>query len=169
MNDAETPPTPRQVAEAVLLDPGRRSKLLGFAASRFGIDRTDAEDLLQETALVLLRQRGYVRHPDGFVFIAFRARCARFLEARRRRLELYRAGTPQDEAIPHPWGPARIDREIALREALNGISSSCRRLLSAHYVEGQSLNEAARGLTLSYSVVSKRISRCLERLRAWLN
>lgn len=169
MNDAETPPTPRQVAEAVLLDPGRRSKLLGFAASRFGIGRTDAEDLLQETALGLLRQRGYVRHPDGFIFTAFRARCARFMEARRRRLEVLRTRMPQDEAIPHPSGPGRMDREIALREALNGISSSCRRLLSAYYVEGRSLNEASEGMTLSYSVVSRRISRCLERLRACLN
>lgn len=169
MRDAETPPTPRQIAEGVLLDPGRRSRLIGFAASRFGIERTDAEDLLQEMALELLRQRGYVRHPDGFVFAAFRARCARFMETRRRRLERLRSRMPQDEAIPDPRGPERMDRDVALREALNGISSSCRRLLCAYYIEGQSLNETAEGLTLSYSVVSRRISRCLERLRACLN
>lgn len=169
MNDAEAPPTPRQVAEAVLFDMANRSKLLGFAASRFGIERVDAEDLLQETALGLLRHRGSVLHPDGFVFAAFRTRCARFAEARRLHRRRLRAQISEDDEIPHPSGPERTDRGVALREALNGISSSCRRLLCAYYIEGQSLNETAEELTLPCAVVSRRVSRCLERLRACLN
>jgi RNA polymerase sigma factor (sigma-70 family) len=169
MSDADPPPTPREVAEAVLFDPRQRSKLLRYAGTRFGIETADAEDLLQETALGLLRQRGSVRNPDGFAFATFRARCTRFVESRRLRRERLRPQTEEDESIPHEAVPEKIDRQVALREALNGISSSCRRLLSAYYIEGQSLNEAAQGLTLPYAIVSRRINRCLERLRACLN
>lgn len=167
MTDA--PRTPGQVAEAVLRDADQRSRLIHYAGSRFGIPIVDAEDLLQETALGLLRQRGYVRDPAGFVFAAFRSRCAVFAQVRRRSRERFRPGEEADGSIPSPIGTDRIDRRIALREALRGVSSACRRLLCAYYMEGLTLNEAAEGMTLTYGVVSRRISRCLERLRACLN
>lgn len=75
---ADAPPTPRQVAEAVLLDENQRRRLFAYAGSRFGISREDSEDILQDTALELLRCRSSVRSPEGFVFAIFRARCARF-------------------------------------------------------------------------------------------
>jgi RNA polymerase sigma factor (sigma-70 family) len=169
MSDAEAPPTPRQVAEAVLFDARQRSKLVSYASARFGIGVADAEDLLQDTALELLRQRGYVRSPDGFVFAAFRARCGRFAETRRRRGETFSQGLDGFDALPNAAGAESVDRRLSLQEALNVISSACRRLLSAHYIEGQSLNETAETLTSTYSVVSRRINRCLQRLRACLN
>jgi DNA-directed RNA polymerase specialized sigma24 family protein len=64
--------------------------------------------------------------------------------------------------------PESIDRQLALRQALSEISSSCQRLLAAYYVEGQTLREAARTVSLQYSSVAKTISRCLKRLRAYL-
>jgi hypothetical protein len=48
-----------------------------------------------------------------------------------------------------------------LREALNEISSKCRRLIHAYYLEGQSLKEAARTVELADSSVARTISRCL--------
>jgi RNA polymerase sigma factor (sigma-70 family) len=162
-------PNARQVAEAVLLDPQQRSRLLGFAWTRFGIAGADAEDLLQDTAVELLRQRGYVRNPDGFAFAVFRARCGHFLDARRRRRELFGEWSGDTEPAAAGAEGETTERRVALREALNGISSTCRRLIAAYYFEGRSLNEAARTLTLTYDVVSRRISRCLQRLRACLN
>jgi RNA polymerase sigma factor (sigma-70 family) len=167
MSDREAPRTPGEVAESVLFDANRRSKLVGYAGSRFGIQEADAEDLLQDTALALLRQRGAVRNPDGYVFAAFRASCARFARARRGRAEHFAEGPADEAAGAAP--SADPDRRLALQEALHGISSSCRRLLSAYYVEGLTLTEAAHGFTLAYAVVSRRISRCLQRLRACLN
>lgn len=154
----------------MLLDGQQRGKLLGYAQSRFGIALEDAEDLLQDTALKLLRQRRYVEtSPHGFVFAVFQARCRRFQWTHRRRSEVFAEVTKQSEAIPHPVGPERIDRRLALRQALCGISSSCRRLLSAYYVEGQSLREAAESMAVAYSGVWKTINRCLRRLRECLN
>jgi DNA-directed RNA polymerase specialized sigma24 family protein len=48
---------------------------------------------------------------------------------------------------------------------LDEISASCRRLLAAYYIEGRSLREAARVVSLQYSSVAKTISRCLKKLR----
>lgn len=166
MMESSAPPTTRQVAEAVLLDQGRRTGLFNYACRRFGIAVEDAEDLLQETAIALLRQRNYVRDPDRFVSAVFRNRCIRFVESRRVRREVF-----SEAALLDAMGvetPEQIDRRLALRKAFEEISSPCRRLLCAYYVEGQSLREAARRLSLAYSSVAKTISRCLRKLRACL-
>ena len=160
----EAPPTTRQIAVAVLADPGQRSRLLGYARDRFGIGSEDAQDLLQDTALELLCQHSHIESPQGFVFALFRSRCCRFVEGRRRGLEVFVA-RPACEASPAPGGAGDLDRRLALREALNGISSSCRRLLAAYYVEGQTLTETARVMELASSGVFKTINRCLQRLR----
>lgn len=163
---AEAPPTTGQIAEAVLLDPERRRKLFTYASSRFGIDKDDAEDLLQETALELLRYRSLVRSPEGFVFTVFRTRCTRFSGARR---VSHRALSEGSDLASAPQAePEIIDRQLALREAFSELSASCRRILSAYYVEGQSLREAAQTMSLAYSSVGKTLSRCLRKLRECL-
>jgi RNA polymerase sigma factor (sigma-70 family) len=160
---ADAPPPTRQIAEAILQDRSRRNRLFAYARSRFGIGTDDSEDLLQETAFEILRHRGYVRSPDGFIFAVFRGRCARFARAARIRREVFGYG-PGDADASSSF-PEWIDRQVALREALCEVSSSCRRLLSAYYIEGQSLREAARVVSLQYSSVAKTISRCLKKLR----
>lgn len=166
---AQTPPTTRQLAESVLLDAPQRAKLLAYAGSRFGIGAADAEDLLQDTLLELLRKRVHVRNPEGFIFTMFRACCVRHLEASRLIREVFSQEAAPPEALPHPTGTERMDRRIALRQALGGISSACRRLLCAFYIEGRSLREAADTLDATQFGVSKTINRCLRRLRQCLN
>ncbi len=164
---AETNQTSREVAEAFLLDSAHRGKLLAFARGRFGIDSQDAEDLLQDTALELLRHTSVVQSPEGFVFAVFRSRCVRFVTSHRKRGEA--PHDPSEDAIPAGENAGGMEARIALREALGEISSACRRILSAYYIEGQSLNEAARSMDLAFSGVFKTINRCLKRLRACLN
>jgi RNA polymerase sigma factor (sigma-70 family) len=164
----EAPQTTRQVVETVLLDPQERRKLVGFARGRYGIQFQDAEDLLQETALDLLRQRQYVHSPRGFVFAVFDRRCSHFIRDRRVREKVLESSAESREPVSDP-GPARLDCRLAIRHALGGISSTCRKLLAAHYVQGQSLRETAATMTLAHSGVSTAISRCLRRLRACLS
>ena len=166
---AQTPPTAPQLAEDVLLDASQRRRLLAYARSRFGIAAADAEDLLQDTLLELLRQRVHVRSPEGFVFTVFRLCCSRYLAARRERREVFDPEIAPSEAIPSPSGAEKMDRRVTLRQALGRISSTCRRLLCAFYIEGRSLRETADTLSLAQSGVSKTINRCLRRLRACLN
>lgn len=140
--------------------------MLAYAASRFGIPASDGADLLQETALELLRQRNYVRKPSGFVFTVFRARCARFLKRRRTRPEIQLPETMDRPELA--WGSEQINRRVALRQALGSLSSACRRLIAAYYGEQQSLAETARRLSLAPSSVPKSLSRCLRKLRECL-
>jgi RNA polymerase sigma factor (sigma-70 family) len=167
--ELETPSLARSVVETVLLDPKERSKLIGYARVRFGIGRDSAEDLLQETALELLRQRSLVRSPKGFVFTIFHARCSRFL---RRKVADRQMFTPSEsEAAPKtPTLPAgqTIDSRLALQEAMEEISPGCRKLLLAYYIEGRSLREAASATARAYSGVWKTIDRCLKKLRQCL-
>ncbi len=165
--EAQVDPTSREVAEAFLDDAAQKRKLLAFARGRFGIGSQDSEDLIQDTALELLRHSGTVHSPEGLVFAVFRARCVRFVSSHRRRGEVLRE--PFEEERPAGENPVGIEVRIALREALSEISSSCRRILSAYYIEGQSLNEAAHSMALASSGVFKTITRCLKRLRACLN
>ncbi|MEO8430973.1 MAG: sigma-70 family RNA polymerase sigma factor [Acidobacteriota bacterium] len=167
--EANSPPAAWRAVEGVLLDPAERRKLVSYARSRFGIAAEDAEDLLQETALESLRQRCYVESPPGFVFAMFRARCCRFLDAGRRQGEVFATGPGRFDEVPIPEDPNRLDRQLALREALTEISSSCRRLLAAYYVEGRTLRDASHSVALAASGVSKTLNRCLKRLRRCLN
>ena len=164
----EAPQTTRQVVETVLLDPQERRRLMAFAWSRYSITSGDAEDLLQETALDLLRQRQYVHSPQGYLFTVFRARCIRFLRTR-----MPKATVEVTEAIADPASGARAqeksDQNIAIRQAMCRISSMCRKLLAARYIHGESLKKAADGTTFALSGVGTTINRCLKRLRECLN
>jgi RNA polymerase sigma factor (sigma-70 family) len=164
---ADAPSTPGQIAEAVLLDDEQRHRLFAYAASRFGIGREDSEDLLQDTMLELLRSRTLVRSPEGFVFAVFRTRCARFLA--KRAASRSRTVSADSACLSVEGVDSQVDSQVALHEALKEVSSSCRQLLCAYYVEGRSLREAASALSLAYSSVSKTISRCLKRLRKCLS
>jgi RNA polymerase sigma factor (sigma-70 family) len=165
---AEAPPTSTtQVAEAILLDSGRRRQLFNYACARFGIGAADAEDLLQETVLELLRCQNCIKSPEGFVFAVFRARCTRFIATRVAANRVFSSQDASSVEIPVK-ASVEVDEQVALREALGTISSACRRLLRAYYVEGQSLREAASTVSLAYSSVAKTISRCLRRLRQCL-
>jgi RNA polymerase sigma factor (sigma-70 family) len=147
------------------MDPASRTRLLGYAMKRFEMREEDAEDLLQETAVDLLRQRIHVRKPNGFVFSAFHLRCCRFIEIQKSRRQLLEKewSPPQDSAQPE-----KIEHRVALKQAMQTISVPCRRILRAYYVEGLSLQETARAIAAAYGGVWTRIDRCLRRLRQCL-
>jgi RNA polymerase sigma factor (sigma-70 family) len=162
--EAESPLTTGQIAEAVLLDTARRRKLFRYASVQFQINEADAEDLLQETALELLRYQSYVRSPEGFVFTVFRTRCVRFTGARQTKCT-QSPDSPEAVAEVCETKAGGFEEQLALREALAEISSKCRQLIHAYYLEGQSLKEAARTVSLADSSVARTISRCLRKLR----
>jgi len=100
--------TSHEVAQAVVLDGEQRSKLIAYARARFGLAPEDAEDLLQETALELLRQHTIVHNPLGFTFRVFHRRCCRFIRRRQADRQVFvsverPAETACDVAAPR-WG-----------------------------------------------------------------
>jgi RNA polymerase sigma factor (sigma-70 family) len=165
----EAPQTTRQVVETVLLDPHERHKLAAFAYVRFGIGKQDSEDLLQDTALELLRQRHYVHSPQGYLFTVFRMRCVRFFRDRKASGVTVEIKETMLDPASHPAELEKSDKTLAVRQALCRISSVCRKLLASHYMEGKSLRETANSMTRASSGVGNTISRCLKSLRACLN
>lgn len=161
--------TSRQVAEAVLVDDRQRNKLRAYARERFSIPAQDAEDLLQDTAVELLRQKLQVQNPEGFLFAVFRARCCRYVERDRKAHAVFEEHADGCSHVPAPEGGERIDRRVAVREALGGISDSCRRLLRSYYAEGKSLVETAREMARAASGIGKTFNRCLRYLRRCLS
>jgi RNA polymerase sigma factor (sigma-70 family) len=168
MESEVSSPTSREIAEAVLQDGEQRSRLVAYARSRFGIDSDDAQDLLQETALELLRHRTIVRSPHGFTFKVFHTRCCRFLQARQANRRVFSSTQEPVETACDTSTLETADRKLELREVLETISSSCRKILLAYYVEGRSLRETAQAMPLAHSGVWNTINRCLRRLRACL-
>lgn len=165
LSEADSARTSREVVEAVFMDPASKTRLFGYALNRFGIPQDDAEDLLQETAVELLRQRVQVRSPAGFVFSVFHLRCCRFVEIQRARGRLIDQA-PCPAEVPGPPGTTdRMEHRVAVRQAMRTISVPCRKILRAYYVEGLSLQETASAIALAYSGVWKTINRCLRRLR----
>jgi RNA polymerase sigma factor (sigma-70 family) len=167
--ELEKPSLARSVVETVLLDPQERSRLIGYARLRFGIDRDNAEDLLQETALEVLRQRALVRSPKGFVFTVFQARCLRLLRRHIADRRLFSPSEPETSpGVSDPAAGETIDSRLSLQKALEEISPGCRKLLFAYYFEGRSLREAADATARAYSGVWRTIDRCLKKLRQCL-
>jgi RNA polymerase sigma factor (sigma-70 family) len=168
MESEASPLTSREVAQAVVLDGEQRSKLVAYALSHFGIESDDAQDLLQETALELLRQRIVVRSPRGFTFRLFHRRCCRFIRLRQADRQVF---APVDDPVETACDFApleKADRQLTLRRVLETISASCRRVLLAYYVEGRSLKETAQAIPTPYTGVWNTINRCLRRIRACL-
>lgn len=165
---SSAPATARDVAEEILTNDATRRSLVAYAYTRYSIGADDAGDILQETVLELLRYRTYIHSPKGFVFTVFQGRCRRFIGGIVASRRVFESSSADVEAHADPLGADEFDQQVALRQALRLISSNCVRLLSAYYVEGVDLKEAAERLELASSSASKTLSRCLKKLRECL-
>lgn len=166
MEESSSPRTTWQVVEDLLADPATRTKLSTFARSCYGIEAPEAEDLLQDTAVELLHHEANVRKPEGYVFTVFKVKCLLHISRRAAARALF-AGEDQSDRAGE--SADETERLLALKEAFSGISSRCRRLIYAYYLEGRSLKETAYDLSLSPASVFKLVSRCLGRLRRCLS
>lgn len=147
------------VTEQLLKNTQLRRRYLRYALSRFHINSIDAEDVIQETALALLRCRRDVTSPAGLAFTVFRAQCVRFTACR---LTVQRRPVPSTTSSD---ALAATDNRIALREAMVSLSPRCRAVLHAYYFDGKSLRETARFASLADSSAATTIGRCLDCLR----
>lgn len=146
----------------MLLNPREVARLTRLALLQFGIDADDAQDLLQQTALDVVREQASIRHPWAYVTRVFYRQCCQHVRrAVLSRSRLAKGGFP-DVAAPEGLAPEDL---IALRQALGRISPACRGLLRAHYMEGKDFGEAAREFGFSEKQAWKRFNACLRKLR----
>jgi RNA polymerase sigma factor (sigma-70 family) len=148
-----------EVAEQLLLDPREIRRL---ADLQFGIGRDDAQDLLQEAALDIIREKKSIKNPRGYVTRVFYMQCCQYVRrAVRRRSRFVERELPD---VAPPEGLSAVDI-VALRQALGRISPGCRGLLMAHYMEGKGFGEAASEFGFSEKQAWKRFNACLRKLR----
>jgi len=166
-NDVTPSPTRSglDVAEETLLDPRELARLTRLARLQFGIGADDALDLLQETALDVVREQAGIRHPRAYVTRVFYMQCCQYVRRAVRSRSRLPGGALPDVAAPE--GLAAEDL-LALRQALGRISPGCRGLLMAHYMEGKGFAEAAREFGFSEKQAWKRFNACLKKLRSSL-
>lgn len=168
--DAAEPRTGVEVAEGLATDAEQRRRLVSYARSRFGIGEEEAEDLLQDTLLELMRTEGLIHRPDGFAFRVFHTRCCNHL----RRVVNARVGSEAAARAgalgPRPDAAESADADVFLRQGLSRVSATCRTVLTAYYVEGRSLKETARALSLSVTTTSvfRLVNTCLKKLRQYM-
>jgi RNA polymerase sigma factor (sigma-70 family) len=151
-----------EVAEQLLLDRREIARLMRLARLQFGIGSDDAQDLLQETALDVVREQAGIRHPRAYVTRVFYMQCCQYVRRAVRRRAHERRFTALDVAAP---AALPTDERLALEEALRRISPGCRGLLMAHYMEGKGFGEAAIQFGFSEKQAWKRFNACLRKLR----
>ena len=160
--EIRAPKSGLDVAEDLLRDRRELARLMRMARLQFGIGADDAQDILQETALDVVRERAGIRHPRAYVTRVFYMQCCQYV----RRAVRSRARASEGNALAAAGieGPAAEDL-LAVRQALERISPGCRGLLMAHYMEGKGFGEAAVEFGFSEKQASKRFDACLRKLR----
>ena len=131
----------------------------------FRIPEQDADDLVQQSLMVLLYKRPQVRDPERWFLGVLRNHCRRYWQGRRQALY-----TAVDDAVlerlaapVHP-DQDRSDLRRDLNTALGGVPARCRRLLRLRYEQGYRPVEAARRLGYQASSAYKVLQRCVASL-----
>lgn len=147
-----------------------RSPVLYFILRRVR-DRSAAEELAQETLLILIQamRENRVREEDKLGAYIFGI--AKNLIFKRYRLQSREteALDPDSEAagwVNHPEAELFLDEERKqVRRALDQLSDQDREILHHSFGENEGLEEVASRLGIPYASARKRKSRALERLR----
>jgi RNA polymerase sigma factor (sigma-70 family) len=162
-DDDGKPPGPKEGEIEALLR--RTWAKLQRILSHFGIPREDAEDLIQEVMVQLLRKWSTITNPDGWLPGALRNECRMYWRGRSRRRTV-----AVDEAILDliaGAGDSDPERRVMCRGVWRWVEElphNCRELLKMRY--GLELNdrEVAKGTGYKPGSVDKVTRRCIGQL-----
>lgn len=148
----------------------RARRIAGWYLHRQGIPEEDAEDLIQQTLLVLMLKHREVRNPDAWVIGTLRNKCRRYWRLRREApvggLEFE---TLESASPPLPPDQERADLRRDLEAALARLPERCRTVLRYRYGLGFRASEIADLLEWPAANVRKTASRCLRTLQRELS
>jgi RNA polymerase sigma factor (sigma-70 family) len=126
----------------------------------------DAEDLLQETFLELLRKWDSVRHKDSWLVGTLRFKCSNYWRNRRAApVEAFDLPDLDGMAPPRPPDQERAAILHDLRRLVGGLEDRDRAVLYLRFGLGLSTAEVALRLGYRSSSIGKLTGRCLARLR----
>jgi RNA polymerase sigma factor (sigma-70 family) len=155
--------------EALIL---RYKKLMCSIPARYGFDRAECEDLVQNVWLALL---------DGLHTLRDRTKVYSWLITTTNRkcmaLASEKQQHPVETEIEEPWDPARTqeqrmlwtEKQQMLRQVLERWPDPCSLLIRTLYFEEGDYQEAAKRLGVAPEGIGSRRARCLDRLRQMLS
>lgn len=134
---------------------------------RYRIPTQDAEDLLQETFLILVSKWECIRSPEAWLVATLRNRCIIYWRRRRARIyDLMDDAMLEVLAQAEAEAPAQEQAELRsdLGAALDRLAPHHRRLLLLRYAYGCTSQEVGDRLGYGAGSVRKMTQRCLDRL-----
>jgi RNA polymerase sigma factor (sigma-70 family) len=159
-------PVPSELAELSLEDLlARVEPRLKRVLSRYRIPAQDAEDLLQETFLIMVSKAGTIRNPDAWLLATLANRCIIYWRKHRSRLWDLVDSTIL-ELLSEGEAPAQeaADLRFDLDTLLSHLPDRCRSVLRLRYGLGCSTAEAAERMGYCKSSIRKVTRRCLAAL-----
>jgi RNA polymerase sigma-70 factor (ECF subfamily) len=132
---------------------------------RYKIPAQDAEDLLQETFLIMVSKSGSIRNPDAWLLATLSNRCVIYWRRHRSRLwDL--VDTTILELLAEAEAPTQelSDLRADLDALLAQLPDRCRSVLRLRYGLGCSTAEAAERMGYCTSSIRKVTRRCLAAL-----
>ena len=138
---------------------------LGRVLFHFRIPPEDAEDLLQETFLILISKWDSVRAPEAWLAATLRNRCIIYWRKRRSQV-CESVDLALLDLLAQPEAPRQSAALLRhdLERVLGQLPKRCRALLRLRYGLGYKPAEVAAALGYQPSSVRKVTSRCLSRL-----
>lgn len=130
-------------------------------AYQYTRDRFDAEDILQEVFLQLLKTRPSLTDGDGVKAWLIRV-------AINKSKDFLRAGKRRQTVVRESARSAQPNRSDEVFEALSRLCERDRNALYLHYYEGYTAREIADIIGGGERAVTKRIGRAREKLKSFL-
>jgi RNA polymerase sigma factor (sigma-70 family) len=133
--------------------------------SRYRIPAQDADDLLQETFLIMVSKAGSIRNPDAWLVATLANRC--IIYWRKHRAKLWDlVDTAILEMLADVEAPPQENAELRydLDSLLSHLPDRCRSLLRLRYGFGCSTAETAERMGYCKSSIRKVTRRCLAAL-----
>jgi len=162
-----TPPAERHLDEEILQLMERMRARIGSLLHSFRIPPAEAEDLVQEGLLALVRSWDRVLDKERWLYSTLRYLCCGYL--RRERYGSRASGVdPEVLAALAPSDPGaqqRLDLQLDLEQLAETLSQRQRQLLRLRYVAGMSHAEAGRCLGYRPTSVHRSVKRSIRLLR----
>lgn len=144
----------------------RARRIATWFFRRQRIPEEDAEDLIQQTLLVLVVKRHEIRNPDAWVIGTLRNKCRRYWRSRReQRVDRLEDESLRAPVLSLPPEQERADVRRDLELALSRLPERCRLVLRYRYGLGFRASEVAELMKCPAATVRKTASRCLRALQ----
>ncbi|MEM9291551.1 MAG: sigma-70 family RNA polymerase sigma factor [Acidobacteriota bacterium] len=125
--------------------------------ARHRVPFDDADDVLQDALLVLLRKAHQVRNPEAYLVTTLQYRCRMYWRARAHQRSLRAEQELLEEvAVPGPLPQQCATQRLDLERCLASLPAPARRLVRLRYGLGYTARELAPLLGLSVDAVRQR-------------